>query len=104
MNYIHFSMKSKKERLKFDGHLDISAIERIEAYKQREFHVAVRNAHRVHVKGKGGKKQIALHVDKETTYAFRCKTTDIRDQWVLQLNKSMDASVKNVLLELYEGS
>ena len=90
--------------MQFDGHLDISAIERTEARKKNEFNVIVRNAHHVHVKDTNGKKHLALHVDKEKTYTFRCKNTDSRDKWLRQLNKSIDASIKNVLFDLYEQS
>ena len=98
------SIKHKRTRLAFDGHINISAIERMEAHKKREFVVIVRNAHHVHIKDKDGAKHHALHVDKEKTYSFRCKTEDDRDKWLLKLNKCMDASIKSVLLQLYKGS
>lgn len=82
--------------------MNISSIESIDSPKQREFDLSVRNAHRVHVTDKDGTKHIALHVDKQTTYTFRCKTEEIRDEWVKQLHKSLQVSVNNVLLELYE--
>ena len=82
--------------------MDITSIETIDTNKKREFDVCVRNAHRVHVKFKDGKKHVASHVNKQITYTFRFKTTQIRDQWITQLHESLDQSVKHVLSELYQ--
>ena len=99
-----YSIKNKKTRLMFNGHINISAIERLEAHKKREFGIVVRNAHHVHIRDKDGHKHHALHVDKEKTYVFRCKIEDDRDKWMIKINKSIDTSIKNVLIHLYKGS
>ena len=96
-----YSIKKKQTRLKF-GYVDITSIETIDTNKEREFDVCVRNGHRVDVKFKDDKKHVASHVNKQITYTFRFKTTQIRDQWITQLHESLDQSVKHVLSELYQ--